>query len=99
MKSAKQTTLRDHATVTGIGVHSGLPVTLTIHPADPNSGISFLRTGIDGCPDREVSANVRSVTATEFATVLGDAHGPLCSTAGHVRAALSGLGSHNAVVE
>jgi UDP-3-O-[3-hydroxymyristoyl] N-acetylglucosamine deacetylase len=91
--------LRESATVTGIGVHSGLPVTLTIHPADTNSGISFLRTGIDGCPDREVRADVRSVTATEFATVLGDSEGPLCSTAEHVLAALSGLGVDNAMIE
>jgi UDP-3-O-[3-hydroxymyristoyl] N-acetylglucosamine deacetylase len=99
MKSAKQTTLRESATVAGIGVHSGLPVTLTIHPADANSGISFLRTGIDGCPDREVRADVRAVTATEFATVLGDSEGPLCSTAEHVLAALSGLGIDNAMIE
>jgi UDP-3-O-[3-hydroxymyristoyl] N-acetylglucosamine deacetylase len=99
MKAARQTTLRDDASVTGIGVHSGLPVTLTIHPADANSGITFLRTGIEGCPDREVRADVRAVTATEFATVLGDAEGPLCSTAEHVLAALSGLGVDNAMIE
>ena len=37
--------------------------------------------------------------ATEFATVLGDANGPLCSTAEHVLAALSGIGVDNAVIE
>jgi UDP-3-O-[3-hydroxymyristoyl] N-acetylglucosamine deacetylase len=99
MKAARQTTLREDATVTGIGVHSGLPVSLTIHPADANCGISFLRTGIGGCADREVRANVRAVTATEFATVLGDAEGPLCSTAEHVLATLSGLGVDNATIE
>jgi UDP-3-O-[3-hydroxymyristoyl] N-acetylglucosamine deacetylase len=99
MKAAKQTTLRDDATVTGIGVHSGLPVTLTIHPADAGCGITFLRTGIEGVPDREVRADVRAVTATDFATVLGDADGPLCSTAEHVLAALFGLGVDNAVIE
>lgn len=99
MKLARQTTLRDDATVTGIGIHSGLPVTLTIRPADAGSGISFLRTGVEGCQDREVRADVRAVTATEFATVLGDAGGPLCSTAEHVLAALSGLGVDNATIE
>jgi len=53
MKAAKQTTLRDSATLTGVGVHSGLPVTLTIHPAEIDCGITFLRSGIDGCPDRD----------------------------------------------
>ncbi|HEY0224396.1 MAG TPA: UDP-3-O-acyl-N-acetylglucosamine deacetylase, partial [Pseudolabrys sp.] len=33
MKSAKQTTLRDQIAVSGVGVHSGLPVTLTLNPA------------------------------------------------------------------
>jgi UDP-3-O-[3-hydroxymyristoyl] N-acetylglucosamine deacetylase len=99
MKSARQTTLRDDATVTGIGIHSGLPVTLTIRPADVDSGVSFLRTGADGCHDREIRADVRAVTATEFATVLGDAGGPLCSTAEHVLAALAGLGVDNATIE
>ena len=65
-------------------------------PADADTGIVFVRCGVDGQPDREIRANVRAVTATEFATVLGDAEGPLCSTAEHVLAALAGLGVDNA---
>ena len=99
MKVGQQTTLGVDASVKGIGVHSGLPATLTLHPADAGTGIVFLRTGLEGRPDREIRADVRSVTATEFATVLGDPSGPLCSTAEHVLAALSGLGVDNAVVE
>jgi UDP-3-O-[3-hydroxymyristoyl] N-acetylglucosamine deacetylase len=99
MKAARQTTLRESVTLTGVGVHSGLPVTLTIHSAEIDCGIRFLRSGMDGHPDREVRADVRAVTATEFATVLGDSSGPLCSTAEHVLAALSGLGIDNALVE
>jgi UDP-3-O-[3-hydroxymyristoyl] N-acetylglucosamine deacetylase len=99
MKAAKQTTLREQAAVTGIGVHSGAPATLTILPADANTGIVFVRLGEDGHAGREVRADVRSVKATEFATVLGDATGPLCSTAEHVLAALAGLGVDNAVIE
>ncbi len=99
MKAARQTTLRDSVTLTGIGVHSGVPVTLTLHPAEIDCGIRFLRSGADGGPDREIRADVRAVTATEFATVLGDTTGPLCSTAEHLLAALSGLGVDNAIVE
>ncbi|HEY4919162.1 MAG TPA: UDP-3-O-acyl-N-acetylglucosamine deacetylase [Xanthobacteraceae bacterium] len=99
MKVGKQTTLRVDASVAGIGVHSGLPATLTLHPADADTGIVFLRTGLDDRPDCEIRADVRAVTATEFATVLGDRSGPLCSTAEHVLAALAGLGVDNAVVE
>ena len=99
MKTGRQTTLGDDVAVSGVGVHSGLPVTLTLHPADADSGITFVRTGLEGRSDREIRADFRSVTATDFATVLGDSSGPLCSTAEHVLAALSGLGVDNAVVE
>ncbi len=95
----RQTTLQDHVTVNGVGVHSGSPVALTLHPAEADTGIVFLRCGTDGQPDRELSAGFRSVTATEFATVLGDQDGPAVSTTEHVLAALHGLGVDNAVVE
>ena len=99
MKGAKQTTLRHPVAVSGIGVHSGLPVTLTLHPADDDAGIVFQRIAADGAIEREIRADVRAVTATEFATVLGDAKGPLCSTAEHLLAALRGLYVDNVVVE
>ena len=99
MKVAKQTTLRDHTALCGVGIHSGLSVTLTLHPADADTGLRFIRTHVDGWQDREIPADMSAVTATEFATVLGDASGPLVSTAEHVLAALSGLGVDNAVIE
>jgi UDP-3-O-[3-hydroxymyristoyl] N-acetylglucosamine deacetylase len=98
MKAGRQTTLRNRAAVSGIGVHSGLPATLTMIPAEADTGVVFIRCGVDGQPDREIRANVRAVTATEFATVLGNAEGPLCSTAEHVLA-LAGLGVDNAIIE
>ena len=99
MKAGRQTTLRTSATVSGVGVHSGAPATLNMLPAEANTGIVFVRLGQDGRPDREVRADVRAVAATEFATVIGDAEGPLCSTAEHVLAALTGLGVDNAIIE
>jgi UDP-3-O-[3-hydroxymyristoyl] N-acetylglucosamine deacetylase len=98
MKFGRQTTLRSQATVTGVGVHSGLPVNLTIGPASVDAGFIFVRTGLEGC-DREVRAAAESVIATEFATVLGDRAGPLVSTAEHVLAALRGMGVDNATIE
>jgi UDP-3-O-[3-hydroxymyristoyl] N-acetylglucosamine deacetylase len=97
MKAGRQTTLREQTAISGIGVHSGLPVTLTLHPADADTGIVFVRC--DDRREREVRATFDAVTATEFATVLGDAFGPVVSTAEHVMAALRGLGVDNAVVE
>lgn len=93
MKSSRQTTLRSQVTVTGIGVHSGSPVSVTIGPAEINSGFVFTRA------DREVAAIAASVIATDFATVLGDHQGPLVSTAEHVLAALRGMGVDNATIE
>jgi len=84
--------------VTGVGVHSGLPVNLTIGPAPVDAGFIFVRTGLEGA-DREVQATAESVIATEFATVLGDSEGPLVSTAEHVLAALRGMGVDNATIE
>jgi UDP-3-O-[3-hydroxymyristoyl] N-acetylglucosamine deacetylase len=98
MKFSRQTTLRSQATVTGVGVHSGLPVSLTVGPAPIDAGFIFVRTGLDGA-DREVQATAESVIATEFATVLGDREGPLVSTAEHVLAALRGMGVDNATIE
>jgi len=99
MKGAKQTTLRDEVTVTGVGVHSGRSVTLALLPADDDAGIVFRRVDAEGKIERQVRADVRAVTATEFATVLGDASGPLCSTAEHLLAALRGLQVDNVIVE
>ena len=98
MKSSRQTTLRSQATVTGVGVHSGLPVNLTIGPAPVDAGFIFARTGSDGT-DREVPATAQSVIATDLATVLGDRDGPLVSTAEHILAALRGMGVDNAIID
>jgi UDP-3-O-[3-hydroxymyristoyl] N-acetylglucosamine deacetylase len=97
MKFSRQTTLRSQATVTGVGVHSGLPVSLTLGPASVDAGFVFVRTGLDA--DREVPAVAGSVIATDLATVLGDREGPLVSTAEHVLAALRGMGVDNAIIE
>jgi UDP-3-O-[3-hydroxymyristoyl] N-acetylglucosamine deacetylase len=97
--AGRQTTLRDDVTVAGVGVHSGLPAAITLHPAEANTGIVFVRCGADGERDRELRASFRSVTATEFATVLGDKGGPAVSTTEHILAALHALGVDNALIE
>ncbi len=99
MQAGRQTTLREHVSVAGIGVHSGSPATVTLHPAEADTGIVFLRCETSGRKDREIPAIFRSVTATEFATVLGDENGPAVSTTEHVLAALSALSIDNAIVE
>jgi UDP-3-O-[3-hydroxymyristoyl] N-acetylglucosamine deacetylase len=97
MKAGRQTTLRKPAELSGIGVHSGLPVSLTLHPAEAGAGIVFLRT--DGANEREIRAEAHAVSSTEFATALGDEAGHVVSTIEHVMAALYGLGVDNATIE
>jgi UDP-3-O-[3-hydroxymyristoyl] N-acetylglucosamine deacetylase len=97
MKAGRQTTLRKPAELSGIGVHSGLPVSLTLHPAEAGAGIVFLRT--DGANEREIRAEAHAVSSTEFATALGDESGHVVSTIEHVMAALYGLGVDNATIE
>src|SRR3978361_2382648 len=98
MKFSRQTTLRSQATVTGVGVHSGLPVNFTLGPASVDAGFIFVRTGLDG-RDREVSATADAVIATEFAACLAARDGPMVSTAEHVLAALRGMNVDNATIE
>lgn len=98
MKFGRQTTLRAHASVNGVGVHSGTSVSLTVGPAPVDAGYIFIRSSTDGS-DREIRATARAVTSTDFATVLGDREGPLVSTAEHVLAALRGMGVDNATIE
>src|SRR5207237_4965411 len=84
----------------GVGVHSGLPVTLTLHPAEAGTGIVFVRLDAEGRPEREIRAHASCVTATELATVRGDdSAGPCVSTIEHVMATLCGLGVDNAIIE
>ena len=79
----------------GIGLHSGAPVTLRILPAPPGSGIIFRRTDLDGF---EVEAISRNVARVSYATSLMK-KGVLISTTEHLLSAFIGAGIDNAVVE
>ncbi len=95
--SGKQNTLRRSATVTGIGVHSGRPASLTIHPAEAGSGICFQR--VSGGDDHDmVRAHYTNVSATDFCTVVG-VNGSSVATIEHLMATLSALDVDNATIE
>ena len=99
MKVSKQTTLRSATSLTGIGVHSGKPVKIVLHPADANTGVTFLRTGLAGGLDRLIEARHVAVSATELCTVIGDASSGSVATIEHLMSALAGLGVDNVLVE
>lgn len=95
----KQTTLRDRVELDGIGVHSGAPVRIVLHPSDAGTGVCFLRTGLPGGREKLIQARREAVGATELCTVIGDASGASVSTVEHLMAALVGLGVDNVLVE
>jgi UDP-3-O-[3-hydroxymyristoyl] N-acetylglucosamine deacetylase len=94
-----QKTLNDRVTLSGIGVHGGKPVSLSLCPADPNTGVVFVRTGLPGADDVEIPAVAGSVGATELCTLLGDPRGVFVATVEHLLSALVGLGVDNVIVE
>jgi UDP-3-O-[3-hydroxymyristoyl] N-acetylglucosamine deacetylase len=99
MKSGFQTTLNDRVSLEGIGVHSGKPVSLTLHPAESDNGITFLRTNLGNGREREIDACHTTVIDTRLCTVIGDPSRGSVSTIEHLMAALGGLGVDNVVVE
>jgi UDP-3-O-[3-hydroxymyristoyl] N-acetylglucosamine deacetylase len=74
-------------------------VSLAICPADPDSGVSFVRTDMADLPASEIPAHISAVGATELCTMLAAPTGESVATVEHLLAALSGLGVDNAVVE
>jgi UDP-3-O-[3-hydroxymyristoyl] N-acetylglucosamine deacetylase len=92
-----QTTVKSRATLTGIGVHSGKPVTVHFLPADADTGIVFHLS--NGSQAREFRALVAEVGATDLCTMLGDPAGEHIGTVEHLMATVFGLGIDNLIIE
>ncbi len=92
----KQQTLAAIAKVTGTGLHTGMDVSLTFHPAPENHGIKFKRVDIDGQP--VIDADCDQVIDTNRGTTIG-VNGYSVNTIEHVMAALAGMGIDNALIE
>ena len=90
-----QHTVRRPVSCTGIGLHSGRRVTLSLRPAAAGSGIRFRRADLDGV---EIPATVDNVDRLHYATGLSRNAGTV-KTVEHLLAALVGLGVDNVVVE
>jgi UDP-3-O-[3-hydroxymyristoyl] N-acetylglucosamine deacetylase len=99
MAGHRQFTLRDSVALSGVGVHSGTPVKVVLHPGDVDTGFTFLRTGLHGRPDRLIKASHTSVSATELCTIIGDPANGSVATIEHLLSALRGLGIDNALIE
>lgn len=91
-----QTTLAKTTGFSGIGLHSGREVSITLHPAAADSGIVFARTDLPGAP--RVKAAAANVTATMRATTLEDGAAKVF-TVEHLLAVFFALGVDNCLVE
>ncbi len=88
-------TIAEPLEFTGVGLHSGAPVTMRLLPAPAGSGIVFRRTDLD---DFEISAIGRNVARVSYATSLMR-QGVLISTTEHLLSAFIGMGIDNVIVE
>ena len=92
----KQRTLRNAIKATGIGLHTGIKVTMELLPAEVNSGIRFIRTDIDS--SKEIPALAENVGETSMSTTLvkGDIK---VHTIEHLLSAIAGLGIDNCIIK
>ena len=94
-----QTTLREKVEFSGVGVHSGQPVSISLLPAEADTGIVFSVTDAKTQVTTDIPANLSSVGATDLCTVLGDLGGAHVATVEHLMAALRALNVDNVIVE
>jgi UDP-3-O-[3-hydroxymyristoyl] N-acetylglucosamine deacetylase len=95
---ARQTTLAREVELSGTGVHSGAPVSISLHPAESDVGFRFL-VNRRGRIVADIPADVRSVKNLTLCTVIGDEGGVTVGTVEHLLAALRGLGIDNCYIE
>ena len=93
----RQRTLKNEIRATGVGLHTGQKILLTLRPAPVNSGIVFRR--IDLSPVVEIAATAENVGDTTLSTTLMSKDGVRVSTVEHLLSAMAGLGIDNAIVE
>lgn len=91
----KQTTISQKIEISGIGLHTGVDVNLTLKPAPPNSGYIFVRTDLDNF---EIPASVEYISHCSYATTLMR-KGVVLSTCEHLLSALRGVGVDNCFIE
>ncbi len=94
-----QNTLAGCISLSGVGVHSGKPVSITLHPADADTGIIFQRTDVPDAQQTDIPALISSIGATDLCTVLGRPAGVHVMTVEHLMAALVALHVDNVLVE
>ena len=97
--SGIQNTIGARIDLSGVGVHSGKPVSISLLPADSDTGIVFQRSDVAQELQKDIPAIVSSVGSTDLCTVLGDPSGVHVMTVEHLMAALIALHVDNVIIE
>jgi UDP-3-O-[3-hydroxymyristoyl] N-acetylglucosamine deacetylase len=93
-----QRTLKNSISCNGVGLHSGQRISLTLHPAECDTGIVFKRSDLE--PGRSlIPARWDRVVDTFLCTAIGNEHGVRIATIEHLMAALAGCHVDNALIE
>ncbi|MCV2884893.1 UDP-3-O-acyl-N-acetylglucosamine deacetylase [Aestuariibacter sp. AA17] len=93
----KQRTIKHAVQETGIGLHKGDKVTMTLRPAPANTGIVFRRIDLE--PYVDIPARANAVGDTMLCTCLSNEDGKTISTVEHLASALAGMGIDNIIIE
>lgn len=98
MKKELQKTVSEKVTCTGVGLHSGSDVNLTINPAPEDYGIVFRRKDVKDF-NNFIKADYKAVCKTQLGTSITNMDGTIVSTVEHLMAALWGCGIDNALID
>ena len=91
----RQTTLANSISISGVGLHTGVDVNMTMRPAPENTGYIFVRTDLDNF---EIPASVEYISHCSYATTLMR-RGVVLSTCEHLLSALRGAGVDNCFID
>ena len=98
MVKVRQRTLKQSISYTGVGLHSGAAVNMTLEPAAPDTGIVFRRRDV-GPPAAEIPARWDRIHPGTLCTTLANERRVTVATVEHLMAAFAGCGVDNAIVD
>ena len=93
-----QKTIKESIQLEGVGLHNGIKVNLSLHPAEASSGILFKRIDVDN-PKNIIAASYKNVSSSALCTKIKNSYGVSVSTIEHLMAAFYGEGIDNVLVE
>ena len=96
-KPVMQTTLKNKLLFSGVGIHNGRAVKMSIEPAKPNTGIIFKRVDLDN--NNLIKSIIDNVETSQLCTKITNDHGISVSTIEHLMATFNGLKIDNAIIK